>query len=185
MAADRIGSTSVACLGVALACAAGLGPGCADDVGPTTPTAPAAGARLTFVRHVPPPGAIIVVREGHPPGAFIPRGSGDLTVGLTFESHRTVPWAQLNVYLVAADGLLCGQNLPDSPGWRPLRAGGHLSVSVTGFQVFRLPCDVIGTRAVLHTRDNPHLNTPLLPAETLAEANATVGYRLLPGMPAR
>jgi hypothetical protein len=185
MAADPAGSTRGARVAVALACAAMLGTGCADEAGPTAPTPPAAGARLSFVQHVPPAGATIVVREGQPPGAFIPRGSGDLRVDLLIESHRTVPWAQLNVYLAAPDGLFCGQNLPDSPGWRPLRAGDRVSVSVTGFQIFRLPCDVTAIQAVLHTRDNPHLNMPILPAETLAEANATMGYRLLPGMPAR
>jgi hypothetical protein len=179
MAADGTGVTR-GVLAAALACAATLGVGCADGAGPTAPTAPAAGASLIFTQHTPAAGATIVV-PGQPPGAFIPRGSGVLTVGFGIEAHRTVPWAQLNVYLVGAGGLLCGQNLPDSPGWRPLRAGDRVSVSVTGFQVFRLPCDVTAIQAVLHTRDNPHLNMPLLPSETLADVVAPVGYRLLPG----
>jgi hypothetical protein len=184
MLAERNDSTRVARVAVALACAAMLGAGCAENAGPTAPTPPGPGASLTVTRPVPAPGATVVVREGQPPGAFIPRGSGDLRVDLLIESHRTVPWAQLNVYLAAPDGLFCGQNLPDSPGWRPLRAGDRVSVSVTGFQIFRLPCHVTTIRAVLHTRDNPHLNTPIQPAETLAVVTAPGDYQLLPGTPA-
>ena len=114
--------------------------------------------------------------EGTPPGAFIPRSSGLLSVGLSVTSARELPWAQLNVYLLSGDSY-CGQNLPDSPTWRPFPSGQAVDLAVTGFQVYRLPCDVSGIRAMLHTRDS-NLLTPPLPGETVVETTFPTSYQL-------
>jgi hypothetical protein len=156
---------------LALAPAMMLGAGC----GTTTPTPTPAVSRVTLVQ-LSPPGGTIVVPEGTPPGAFIPRGSGLLSVGLSVTSARELPWAQLNVYLLSGDSY-CGQNLPDSPTWRPLPSGQTIELAVTGFQVYRLPCDVSGIRAMLHTQDS-HVLTPPPPSETVAEATFPASYQL-------
>jgi hypothetical protein len=116
------------------------------------------------------------VSEGSPPGAFIVRGSGQIAVGLAIRSAREAPWAQLNVYLLSGDGY-CGQNLPDSPTWGPFVAGQTVAYTVTGFQVYRLPCDVTGIRAMLHSR-NTGLLIPPTASETIAEATVSVTYQL-------
>src|SRR5260370_17883 len=71
-------------------------------------------------------------------------------------SAHEVPWARLNVYLLTGgtSSEYCGQNDPDSPTWRFLPAGWMTTFTVTGFRVFRLPCDVTGLRAMLHVRNN-------------------------------
>jgi hypothetical protein len=51
----------------------------------------------------------------------------------------------------------CGQNLPDWPTWRPFARGQTVTYAVTGFQVFSLPCEVTGIRAVFNTRDDVNL----------------------------
>ena len=61
-------------------------------------------------------------------------------------SNRELPWAQLNVYVLTADGY-CGQNLPDAPTWGPFAKGQAQSVTISGFQVYRTPCEVTGVRA--------------------------------------
>lgn len=155
-----------------------LGPGCdgGGGAGSTNPAqAPVVTNAITLTR-LSPSGGTIVVPEGTPPGAFIPRNSGLLSVGLSIASGREVPWAQLNVYLLGGDSY-CGQNLPDSPTWTPFAAGQTVDYAVTGFQVYRLPCDVSGIRAMLHTR-NSGLVTPPTPSETVAEATFPASYRL-------
>ncbi len=71
----------------------------------------------------------------------------------------------------------CGQNLPDAPTWAPFLKGQTAIATITGFQVFRLPCDVTGIRAFLHTR-NPGLLTPPIATDTVAEGSMTVSYHL-------
>jgi hypothetical protein len=44
-----------------------------------------------------------------------------------------------------ADGY-CRQNLPDWPTWRPIARGQTVIYTVTGSQVFSLPCEVTGSR---------------------------------------
>ena len=92
-------------------------------------------------------------------------------------SAHEVPWAQLNVYLLSGSDY-CGQNLPDSPTWGSLPAGWTDSYTVTGFQVYRVPCDVTGIRAMLHARNNGLL-TPPLPSETIAETTASTSFRIV------
>ena len=103
-------------------------------------------------------------------------GSGLISVSLSMHSAHEVPWAQLNVYLLSGSDD-CGQNLPDSPTWGFLPAGWTDSYTVSGFQVYRLPCDVTGVRAMLHTRNNGLL-TPPLASETIAETTTSTSFRI-------
>jgi len=161
-------SVQVACL-----CATPLISACGNEANPATPSI---SAQITFTQQTPASGSTIVAPEGTPPGAFIPVSSNLLTVGVSIVSTRDVPWAQLNVYLLSGD-TYCGQNLPDSPTWAPLPTGQGIAYTVRGFQVYRLPCDVTGIRAMLHTRNSGAL-TPPTASETVAEATVAVTYRL-------
>jgi hypothetical protein len=49
---------------------------------------------------------------------------------------------------------------------------------VSGFQLFRVPCDVVGLRAMVHTR-NTGLLTPPVASETVAEATVPVTLRIV------
>ena len=132
---------------------------------------------ITFGQPSPTPGTTIIA-TGTPPGAFIPRGSGRLSIPLTVTSGRDVPWAQLWLYLYRSANTTgndyCGQNLPDAPTWGPFSKGQTVSVTITGFQVIP-PCDVVAIRAMLHTRNNGNL-TPPIASETVAEATLPVTY---------
>ena len=97
---------------------------------------------------------------------------------ITILPAHEASWAGLYVYLLTADGNYCGQNLPDAPTWGPLRAFRSETVTVSGFQVFRVPCDVIGLRAMVHTR-NTGLLTPPVASETVAEATVPVSLRIV------
>ncbi|PYQ23806.1 MAG: hypothetical protein DMF81_07605 [Acidobacteria bacterium] len=125
----------------------------------------------------------MVVPEQYPPivagGVILPPHSGLISVGLSLASAHEVPWAQLNVYLLTSDQGLgyCGQNLPDSPTWSFLTPGWTTTFTVTGFQVFRLPCEVTGIRAMLHMRNNGSL-TPPTPSETIAEATFPMSFQI-------
>ena len=139
-------------------------------------TAPTPVSGITFGQPTPPSGSTIQT-TGTVPGAFIPSGSGRLAVPITMTSARELPWAQLNVYLLTADGNYCGQNLPDSPTWGPFGQGQTISVMITGFQVFRVPCEVTGFHAYLHTRNNGNL-TPPTASETVADGTLFVNYTI-------
>jgi hypothetical protein len=157
---------------IAIAVAALWCAACSDSTGPT-PMQPA----LTITAPSPASGATIVVSQGTPPGAFITRGSGQLSIPIAVTAAREVPWAQLYVYLMNGSDTYCGQNLPDAPTWAPFLKGQTASVTITGFQVFSLPCDVTGIHAFLHTR-NTGLLTPPIPTDTVAEGSMTVSYHL-------
>jgi hypothetical protein len=116
------------------------------------------------------------VTQGTPPGAFIDRASGALSVTLAIRPNRDAPWAQLYVYLLSGDSY-CAQNLPDVPSYPGVAGGRTITSTVTGFQVFRLPCDVSGVRAMLHLR-NSGLLTPPTATETLADGTLPVTLRL-------
>ena len=66
----------------------------------------------------------------------------------------------------------CGENGPDGPTWSFLTPGWTTTYTVTGFRVYRLPCEVTGIRAMLHMRNNG-LIIPPTPSETIAEATLT------------
>jgi hypothetical protein len=144
--------------------------GC-DEAAPTSST-------LTLTNISPPSGSTVRASRGTPPGVFIDRGSGALSMDITILPAREASWAGLYVYLLTADGNYCGQNLPDAPTWGPLRAFGSERVTVSGFQVFRVPCDVLGLRAMVHTR-NTGLLTPPVASETVAEATVPVSLRIV------
>ena len=110
----------------------------------------------------------------------LPKGSGLISVRGILVSARPAAFAQLSVYLLtSASGTeYCGQNLPDSPTWRPLPTGWTTTFTVSGFQVFRAPCAVRGIRVILHARDNPNLGIPPQPEEIIAEATLPVSFQI-------
>ena len=104
-----------------------------------------------------------------------------LDIDLSLTADRELPWAQLNVYLYEGDRY-CGQNTPDSPIWQPFPSGQAIDHTVTGWQVYRLPCQVTSIRAMLHNRISGVL-TPPRPGETVAEATLVVSYQLVAPSP--
>ena len=145
---------------------------CADS-----PTTPSSASGVTFGQPSPASGSTIVVSDGAPPGAFIVKGSGKLSVPVTLRAPREVPWAILYVYLMRSGTEYCGQNLPDTPAWGPFPANQNIAFTVSGFQVFQLPCAVVALRAMLHTRNNGLL-TPPTASETVIESTFPVSYVL-------
>lgn len=138
-------------------------------------TGPSAAGTVTIGAPSPAAGSgasALLVASG---GLLLP-GSGQVQIPITVTSSREVPWAQLYVYLLTADGY-CGQNLPDAPTWGPFPKGRALSVTIGGFQVFR-NCEVTGVRAMLHVRNNGLL-TPPTASETIAEATRAVNWTIL------
>jgi hypothetical protein len=159
-----------------------LSAGCHDC--PTCPTTPESLPSSMEIRAVSPlSGGTVVLPEDYifhvPGGVVIPPNSGHISVSLFMRSAPSVPWAQLNVYLLTGgqNSTYCGQNLPDSPTWGFLQAGWTTTYTVTGFQVYNLPCDVTGIRAMLHTRNNGLL-TPPNTSETIAEATYPVSFQI-------
>jgi hypothetical protein len=156
--------------------------GCGCGSSPTRPDVPAA-SRIGFTAVSPPSGSTVIVPPGFPyhlpGGVVVPPDPGLISVGLSMTSAHDVPWAKLSVYVLTGEGKLdyCGQNLPDSPTWSFLPAGWTSAYTVKGFQVYRLPCDVTGIRAILHMRNNGLLIPPT-PSETIAEATLAVSYHI-------
>jgi hypothetical protein len=155
-----------------------LAVGCGSE--PTPPSTDS----LTIGATAPAPGATVVVPDQYPyvipGGVALPPGSGLMSVSVTMTSAHDVPWAQLNVYLLTGGGTTteyCGQNTPDSPTWQFLTPGWSTTVTVTGFRVYQLPCDVTGVRAMLHMR-NSGLLTPPTTSETIAEATVPMRFQL-------
>jgi hypothetical protein len=154
-------------------------PGCGSATAPSEPVA----SNLSFTATAPASGSTVVVPAAYPyiipGGVVLPAGSGLISVGVSMTSGREVPWAQLRVYLLTGgtQSEYCGLSDPDSPTWRSLPSGWKSSYTVTGFRVYRLPCDVTGLRAMLHTRDTGLL-TPPAPHETVAEATLAVNLHL-------
>jgi hypothetical protein len=146
----------------------------ACDRSPTTPGAPHT-SRLTIDSAAPASGGAVVVPAQLayivPGGVVLPRGSGLVSVRVTMATAHEVPWARLNVYLLTggSDTEYCGMNDPDAPTWSFLPAGWSTTYTVSGFRVYRLPCEVTGIRAMLHMRNNG-LFAPPSPGETIAEA---------------
>jgi hypothetical protein len=135
-------------------------------------------SRLTILEATPAADSAIAVPPQYayivPGGVVIPPGSGLISVRLTMTAAHEVPWARLNVYLLTGDTAseYCGENGPDAPTWQFLPAGWTSTYTVTGFRVYRLPCEVTGIRAMLHMRNNG-LIAPPTPTETIAEATLT------------
>ena len=111
---------------------------------------------------------------------FIARGSGLFSIPITVTSDRDVPYAALWVYLGTGQNTpeFCGMNLPDAPTWGPFPKGQTVSVTITGFQVSRVPCTITKLTAYLHTR-NTNMGGSLLPpiaSETIVQGARDVSY---------
>jgi hypothetical protein len=145
-----------------------------DENTPTEPSLPE--ARLTIGAITPAPGGSVTA-TGSLPGAFIARGAGLVSIPITVSAGRELPWAQLSVYLMTSDTDYCGQNLPDAPTYGPFRSTDTVTVTISGFQVGRLPCQVTGVRAYLHTR-NSGLLIPPTASETAAQGSATASFTI-------
>ena len=143
-----------------------------DEAAPTSST-------VMITNVAPLSGSVITPSRGTPPGVFLDRGSGKLAVTIAVQSIRESSFAQLYVFLLTADGNYCGQNLPDMPTWQPLRPAPPEQVTITGFQIFRVPCDVVGIRAMLHTRIGGQLFPPSAD-QTIAETTMPIALRILP-----
>jgi hypothetical protein len=150
--------------------------GCGGSSSPTSPTP--VPSRLVLEAASPASGSTIAVPEQYPyivpGGVVIPPGSGLISVRVTMTSGHDVPWAKLSVYLLrdGSNTESCGENGPDAPTWSFLTPGWTTTYTVTGFRVYRLPCEVTGVRAMLHMR-NGGVFAPPTPAETIAEATLT------------
>jgi hypothetical protein len=171
-----------------IACAAGLlfvaalTPACGgSDASPTPTVTP---STIALTSPTPAPGSTLTP-AGTPPGTFFTRGSGQFGVTVTITAGQDLAFAQLAVFLLTtanADGY-CGQNLPDWPTWRPFARGQAVTYTVTGFQVFSLPCEVTGVRAVFNTRDDLHLGGVPPANFIVADTTLPVVYHLRPGAP--
>ena len=142
-----------------------------------SPSEPTAIRSLVISTPTPAPGSIIPTTLN---GIqfFIARGSGLFSIPITVSSDRDVPYAQLNVYLFDDSGSslgYCGQNIPDAPTWGPFSKGQTASVTISGFQLGRVPCQVTSIRAWLHTRNNG-LGIPPNESETVASGTIAVSY---------
>ena len=156
---------------------AALAPACGgNDASPTPIVMP---STIALTSPTPAPGSTLTP-AGTPPGTFFTRGSGQFGVTVTITAGQDLPFAQLAVFLLTtanADGY-CGQNLPDWPTWRPFARGQTVTYTVTGFQVFSLPCEVTGIRAVFNTRDDLHLGGVPPPNFIVADTTLPVVYHL-------
>ncbi len=161
-------SATLVCLGM-------LAWGCGHS-----PSAPEVQTRLTITAVSPPSGSTVVIPPQYPfnaiGGVVLPPQSGLVSVTVSLEIAHDVPWAQLYVYLLSGSDY-CGQNLPDAPTWGFLPKGWATTYTVTGFQVYNLPCNVTGVQAFFHTRNNGALGPPTA-AETIAQGTAPAGFQI-------
>lgn len=145
-----------------------------------SPSTPDIQTSLVVTAVSPPSGGTVVVPAQYPfnaiGGVVLPPQSGLISVSLSIQVAHEVPWAQLYVYLLSGSDY-CGQNLPDAPTWGFLPSGWTTTYTVTGFQVYNLPCDVTGVQAFFHTRNNGLLIPPT-PAETIAQATAPASFQI-------
>lgn len=146
---------------------------CSNDA--TSPT----GTTMLLISTPTPAAGSTIQTTGTPPGLFIERGSGKLSVPVTIHSRREVENARLWLYLLTdGAGGYCGQNLPDTPFFASLDDAQDVTVTITGFQVSR-PCEVTGIRAILHTRPiSAGLLTPPGVEEAIAETTLNVRYSI-------
>jgi hypothetical protein len=157
--------------------------GCDSETGPTK-------GSVAISMPTPPPGAVIpIVQNGSQ--YFLARGSGMFSIPITVTAGREVPYAQLSVYLYEAprdplqrgfppvtgdlDLGYCGQNLPDAPTWGPFLKDQTATVSISGFQFSKSPCNVASIKVFLHTRNNGTL-TPPNDSETVVQGSLAVNY---------
>jgi hypothetical protein len=146
-----------------------------DEDPPTAPSPLPAG--ITVGAIVPQNGGTIIA-TGEPPGAMLLRGSNAVMIPLTLTAGRDLPFAELMVFLQDANGVDCGSNSPDRPTWAPFGGSARMTATITGFQVGRLPCAVARIRVILHTRNDPHLNTVPQPAQIVAETTIPTSFTI-------
>jgi hypothetical protein len=152
---------------------------CGDN--DTSPTPIVTQSTVTLMSPIPAPGSTLTP-AGTPPGTFFMRGSGQFGVTVTITAAQDLPFAQLAVFLLTNNASeYCGQNLPDWPTWRPFARGQAVTYTVTGFQVFSLPCEVTGIRAVFNTRDDLHVGGVPPARFIVADTTLPVVYHLRPG----
>ena len=156
--------------------------GCGGDS--DTPTDPSPPTAVTIEMTSPSSGGAAVIPPTYPynqiGGVVMPKGSAVITVRTALSLANASSFAQLSIFLVSnASGTeYCAENAPDSPTWRNLPAGWTTNYTVTGFQVFRVPCTVIGVRAILHSRDDPHAGGPPRPEQIIAETTLPVSIQI-------
>lgn len=161
------------------------GVSCSGAANPTPPptTSPPPTNAMTAAAVAPAEGSVVVLPAEYPyivPGGIVvPKDSGHVELQVDVGIAQDLPWAQLNVYLLTDDTTTeyCGQNTPDSPTWGLLQAGWSDSITISGFRVYRLPCEVTGFRVMLHTRNNGLL-TPPTTAETVVESVVARSFTL-------
>jgi len=146
-----------------------------DEDPPTAPSPLPAGIVSGAV--VPPNGATVTA-TGEPPGAMLRRGTNAVAVPLSLTAGRDLPFAELMVFLQDANGADCGSNSPDRPTWSPFRATDRMSATISGFQIGRLPCAVARIRVILHTRNDPHLNTVPEASQIVAETTIPASFTI-------
>ena len=143
------------------------------------PASPTTGPEQLLLTNLTPQSGSSLFPTGTPPGAFFPRGSGLFSVGLTLRSNSFWSYAGVNVYLIQAGvGTPCGQNLPDRPTWTPFPAGQDIPLTITGFQIYRLPCEVNAIQVVLHTHQGNSNPYPLPSAEVVLDRTFPATYHL-------
>lgn len=143
-----------------------------------SPNAPTPVSSLVISTPTPAPGSTI---SATPIGIqwFVARGSGLFSVPIAISSDRDLPYAKLNVYLWDNSGgslSYCGQNIPDSPVWQPFAKGQTVTVTISGFQIFRVPCNVTSIRAWFHNQIDTGGLTPPPDSFTVATHNLPVTY---------
>jgi hypothetical protein len=113
-------------------------------------------------------------------GVVLRKDSGLMSMSVAVSSAREQSFGQLSIYLLSGAGneTYCAQNSPDSPTWRSLPAGWTTTYTVTGFQVYRLPCTVTGARVIFHKRDNIHLGLPPTFSETITEVTLPISFTI-------
>jgi len=99
--------------------------GCEASRSPTTPSPPPVSS-MVFTGVSPPSGSTILLPVEYP--YILPGGKSSE---------------------------FCGDNGPDAPTWSFLTTGWTTTYSATGFRVYRLPGEVTGIRAMLHTEQRP------------------------------
>jgi hypothetical protein len=175
---SMLGRDLITCAGLLFVAA--LMSACGDN--DTGPTPIVTQSTIALMSPTPASGSTLTP-AGTPPGTFFTRGSGEFGVTVTITAGQDLPFAQLAVFLLTNTNTsgYCGQNLPDWPTWRPFARGQTVTLTVTGFQVFSLPCEVTGIRAVFNTRDDLHQGGVPPANFIIADTTLPVVYHLRPG----
>lgn len=149
---------------------------------PNAPSDPVAASKVVIDASASTTGGAVVIPSTYTyneiGGVVLPLQSGLLSARVTLSLARAATFGQVSIYLLNSGSSTeyCGQNSPDSPTWRNLPAGWTTTYTITGFQVYRLPCAVTGLRVLFHSRDNPNLLLPPQGAEVIAETTLPTSF---------